>query len=214
MWEKIKSCYYGATDPAPEKVTHFFFGKRYCFGWRNSIFCIVRDVVSVGKTVSFEGQNSIFWRNFDCFFEIIRHLTPHVSFLLDFQYVVLILFCFNSTPIWHSFDTDSSPSHVLERLKLSVMPPFLYLLLVLTLQFSRELRGLGVTFSEFTVRKVSNSLENWKESPIESDALVYQKLCFHTLNDSLLCLLYAKLVSSECQMSVKFVLRCKLSKCQ
>ena len=101
---------------------------------------------------------------FSCFFEIIRHLTPYVSFLLDFQYVVLILFCSNSTLIRHEFDTHLTLIRhhlmVLERLKLSVMPPFLYLILVLTLQFSRELRGLDVTNSEFTVRKVSNSLEN------------------------------------------------------
>ena len=40
-------------------------------------------------------------------------------------------------------------------------------------QFSREFRGLDVTSSEFTVRKVSNSLENSKESFIERYCLKY-----------------------------------------
>ena len=42
-------------------------------------------------------------------------------------------------------------------------------------QFSRELRGLDVTLSEFTVSKVSNSLENWKGYKVLSNREVYLK---------------------------------------
>ena len=97
------------------QAPYYFFGKRYCFGWQNSIFYIVGDVVSLGKTVSFEVWKHIFWRNFFLFF-LKSFVTWHLMFHFSLIFSVFCLFYFvltrhqfdtNLTRIWHWFVTIS-----------------------------------------------------------------------------------------------------------